>query len=336
MAGKRSDPKDSSRRRRSKSRSRERGKSKKVSFAKKDTCPMKVRRECTIIEAGTSAKVDELEVPSPAPFLLNEDGLDYLKNSYGIGVSVLQAMGWKAGSGIGRRSEGALEPVSVQTFESAAVRRGRKDRRCIGVAPPKRFIDSDASESGASHSCSRSKRSSSSKSSSRASGRRKRRKRRRKRRRSSSSSSKSSSRSSSSDDSRKRRRRKLRRARMRATQSPPKAKPASGADAGKSGTAGPGSAGAAPGAAGAAGPAVPVPQAPVNEPPEIAHAKKQVLAKLTMLKNVEPKEQRAKQFRELLRQWHPDKNPERIEMATAVFQFLQKGKSLLSLGSAVK
>jgi len=73
------------------------------------------------------------------------------------------------------------------------------------------------------------------------------------------------------------------------------------------------------------------PQAQVKEPPEIAQAKKQVLAKLTVLKNVEPKEQRAKEFRLLLREWHPDKNPERIDMATAVFQFLQKGKSLLNL-----
>merc|ERR1711862_845603 len=62
------------------------------------------------------------------------------------------------------------------------------------------------------------------------------------------------------------------------------------------------------------------------DPPEIAQAKKQVLAKLTTMKNIEPKEDRAKEFRQLLREWHPDKNPDRIDMATAVFQFLQKGK----------
>jgi len=56
-----------------------------------------------------------------------------------------------------------------------------------------------------------------------------------------------------------------------------------------------------------------------------------VLAKLTELQKVEPKEQRAKEFRNLLRDWHPDKNPEKKDMATAVFQFLQKGKSLLNL-----
>lgn len=70
---------------------------------------------------------------------------------------------------------------------------------------------------------------------------------------------------------------------------------------------------------------------PVHEPPEIALAKKQVLAKLTVMKNIVEKESRQKEFRQLLREWHPDKNPERIEMATAVFQFLQKGKSLLNL-----
>lgn len=69
----------------------------------------------------------------------------------------------------------------------------------------------------------------------------------------------------------------------------------------------------------------------MREDPETAHAKTQVLAKLTEIKKVEPKEERAKQFRLLLRKWHPDKNPEHPEMAKAVFQFLQKGKSLLNL-----
>jgi len=76
---------------------------------------------------------------------------------------------------------------------------------------------------------------------------------------------------------------------------------------------------------------VPAQAKDAKEPPEIALAKKQVLAKLTELTKIEPKEQRAKDFRNLLREWHPDKNPERMEMATAVFQFLQKGKSLLNL-----
>lgn len=47
------------------------------------------------------------------------------------------------------------------------------------------------------------------------------------------------------------------------------------------------------------------------------------------LKEVEPRENRLKEFRILLRKWHPDKNPDQQEVATAVFQFLQKGKLLI-------
>lgn len=57
----------------------------------------------------------------------------------------------------------------------------------------------------------------------------------------------------------------------------------------------------------------------------------EALQKLTKLQGIEPKEERAKQWRLLLRTWHPDKNPDKLEVATAVFQFLQKGKTLLSL-----
>lgn len=38
-----------------------------------------------------------------------------------------------------------------------------------------------------------------------------------------------------------------------------------------------------------------------------------------------------KQFRKLLLEWHPDKNTERAEVATAVFQFIQKGRALIGL-----
>ncbi|CAJ1339134.1 unnamed protein product [Effrenium voratum] len=64
---------------------------------------------------------------------------------------------------------------------------------------------------------------------------------------------------------------------------------------------------------------------------EIESAKREVLQQLENLKKVEPKEQRMKEWRSLLRSWHPDKNPEKSEVATAVFQFLQKGKLLLGL-----
>lgn len=68
---------------------------------------------------------------------------------------------------------------------------------------------------------------------------------------------------------------------------------------------------------------------PVSNNPDIDKAKAEALEKLLKLKTVEPKEARMKEWRELLRQWHPDKNPHRIEVATAVFQFLQKGKPML-------
>ncbi|OLP80612.1 hypothetical protein AK812_SmicGene38943 [Symbiodinium microadriaticum] len=55
----------------------------------------------------------------------------------------------------------------------------------------------------------------------------------------------------------------------------------------------------------------------------------QALEKLMKLKEVEPRENRLKEFRILLRKWHPDKNPDQQEVATAVFQFLQKGKLLI-------
>mmetsp|Transcript_33866 Transcript_33866/g.79183 ORF Transcript_33866/g.79183 Transcript_33866/m.79183 type:complete len:333 (-) Transcript_33866:77-1075(-) len=69
------------------------------------------------------------------------------------------------------------------------------------------------------------------------------------------------------------------------------------------------------------------PKEPTN--PEVDKAKADALEKLLKLKEVESKDQRMKEWRTLLREWHPDKNPDRVEVATAVFQFLQKGKQLL-------
>lgn len=68
--------------------------------------------------------------------------------------------------------------------------------------------------------------------------------------------------------------------------------------------------------------------------PEVEKAKAEALTKLMQLRDVEPKEARMKEFRALLRQWHPDKNPGRVEVATAVFQFLQKGKLLMEADAA--
>ena len=56
------------------------------------------------------------------------------------------------------------------------------------------------------------------------------------------------------------------------------------------------------------------------------------LQRLLKINTLESKEARAKEWRTLLRQWHPDKNPDKMEVATAVFQFLQKGRTLVTLG----
>ena len=68
---------------------------------------------------------------------------------------------------------------------------------------------------------------------------------------------------------------------------------------------------------------------PKETNPEIEKAKAEALEKLMKLKEIESKENRSKEFRVLLRKWHPDKNPDQQEVATAVFQFLQKGKRLI-------
>jgi len=68
-----------------------------------------------------------------------------------------------------------------------------------------------------------------------------------------------------------------------------------------------------------------------EENKEVEEAKMVALQKLQELQKIEPKEARAKEWRMLLRNWHPDKNPDNKDVATEVFQFLQKGKNLLNL-----
>lgn len=64
---------------------------------------------------------------------------------------------------------------------------------------------------------------------------------------------------------------------------------------------------------------------------EVKKFKDEVIHKMVALNRLEPKERRKKEFRALLRVWHPDSNPERLEVATSVFQFLQKAKQLLDV-----
>lgn len=70
-------------------------------------------------------------------------------------------------------------------------------------------------------------------------------------------------------------------------------------------------------------------QAAPKTNPEIEQAKSEVLKKIMSLKEAALETQeRNRQWRALLREWHPDKH-ENKDLATAVFQFLQKAKSLI-------
>lgn len=150
----------------------------------------------------------------------------------------------------------------------------------------------------------------------------------------SSGSSRSSRRSSSSNSSRSRgasKRKKKRRRRKGSGSSASggsrrrrkSSKSSSSSSRGRSRSRSPAGEAPAPGAAAAAA-------APSTEDQrQIEEAKKEALQKLEKLRKIESKDDRMKEWRSLLRAWHPDKNPDRVEVATAVFQFLQKGKLLL-------
>jgi len=68
---------------------------------------------------------------------------------------------------------------------------------------------------------------------------------------------------------------------------------------------------------------------PSTATPDVEKAKAETLQRLLALRKLKPREARTREWRALLREWHPDKNPARVEVATAVFQFLQKGKPML-------
>lgn len=278
------------------------------------------KKDAVDLDAEDSKEKDGKEplAVSIASFLLNEEGAVQLDEFYGLGARLLRSMGWQPGKGIGANTDGELEPASISILSLPSTHYGRKDRRCLGRRKPRRFRDSDESSPSRtlSTSVSRSSSKSSAKSSKRSessSSHKKKRKRKKKKKKKSSSSKRSSSSSSSSSSKEKRKKK------GKFTSTAPSAPPA---------------AAAAP-AGGAAAGAAASPQAAAAPPPvedaETAQAKKRVLAKLTEMQKIEPKEARAKEFRTLLRDWHPDKNPEKKDMATAVFQFLQKGKSLLRL-----
>mmetsp|Transcript_28888 Transcript_28888/g.82756 ORF Transcript_28888/g.82756 Transcript_28888/m.82756 type:complete len:415 (+) Transcript_28888:197-1441(+) len=167
-------------------------------------------------------------------------------------------------------------------------------------------------------------------SASRGRGRRRRRRRKRSRSKSSNSSS-SSSRDRSKGKKKKRRRRSPSRSSGRSDRSGSSDSKSSDCkmedNRGATGSRG----GAAGQTGGNVAAAVAALRSQGSGTPEVEKAKAEALEELMKLRSLETKEARMTEFRALLRKWHPDKNPERIDMATAVFQFLQKGKSLLNL-----
>lgn len=66
--------------------------------------------------------------------------------------------------------------------------------------------------------------------------------------------------------------------------------------------------------------------------PAVEKAKNEALQKVIRLKESDiAVDEKRRQWRALLREWHPDKHADNVEVATAVFQFLQKAKSILNL-----
>eukprot|EP00931_Biecheleriopsis_adriatica_P071759 TRINITY_DN45686_c0_g1_i1.p1 TRINITY_DN45686_c0_g1~~TRINITY_DN45686_c0_g1_i1.p1 ORF type:complete len:224 (+),score=35.76 TRINITY_DN45686_c0_g1_i1:34-672(+) len=68
-----------------------------------------------------------------------------------------------------------------------------------------------------------------------------------------------------------------------------------------------------------------------NEPEDVDDAKRNAIQRLQDIKAMQDGKEKTKAYRKLLREWHPDKNPDRVKVATEVFQFLQKASSLFKL-----
>ncbi|CAK9086997.1 Uncharacterized protein SCF082_LOCUS41143 [Durusdinium trenchii] len=67
----------------------------------------------------------------------------------------------------------------------------------------------------------------------------------------------------------------------------------------------------------------------LSETEEIMEAKNQAVKRLEEIKDMQGSaEEKEKAFKKLLREWHPDKNADRVQVCTAVFQFLQKARHL--------
>jgi sacsin len=63
----------------------------------------------------------------------------------------------------------------------------------------------------------------------------------------------------------------------------------------------------------------------------LQQAERSAMQQLRALQQLPSKAERQRAFKDLLRVWHPDKNPQNVEVATAVFQRLQSERSKLLL-----
>lgn len=63
--------------------------------------------------------------------------------------------------------------------------------------------------------------------------------------------------------------------------------------------------------------------------PAIEAVKAEVLQKIEQMRDITDKKQRLVEWRTLLRSWHPDKNADNVEVATAVFACVQQSRALL-------
>lgn len=139
----------------------------------------------------------------------------------------------------------------------------------------------------------------------RSSSRKKQKSSKRQRQTSSSGSSSSESRSSSTSQRKSKKKRKKKKKRRRGSSSSSKSRSSSCVIESKQ----------------------PEPAPLVNQ--EVEKAKAEAFEEMLKLRDVVAKDARMSEWRALLRKWHPDKNPDRVEVATTVFQFLQRGKPML-------
>lgn len=65
-----------------------------------------------------------------------------------------------------------------------------------------------------------------------------------------------------------------------------------------------------------------------EKPDDATEAKRLAMQHLQNLQDMKDGKEKQKAYRKLLREWHPDKNPDKVKMATEVFQFLQKASGL--------